>query len=199
MPDAPDTGLFTHYVLENPWPAGIVLLAIAAVLAWTALRDGRRGRLKIAAGIALLALAIVATSMLVTTSGERAEALTVSLVDAAVAADVPAVMAHFAPQAVMSFASPRNPGFEIDYIARQAEGLQRQWRVESNHISMLDAYTISADEARVDLGCVTDIGRGTVPSTWVLRFRRQPDGSFKIDHITLISIMGQRASPDQLR
>ena len=38
-PDPPPVGLFTKWVLENPYPLGAILLAMAIVMAWTALRS----------------------------------------------------------------------------------------------------------------------------------------------------------------
>ena len=34
MPAAPHTGFFTHYVLENPYPLGLLLLLAAAVIGY---------------------------------------------------------------------------------------------------------------------------------------------------------------------
>ena len=99
----------------------------------------------------------------------------------------------------MSYGSPRNPGESIDRIRRNAEKLQNQWQVQSNRITQLDAYTRSRDTARVDLSCLTDLGYGPMPSQWVLEFRREPDGEMLIDHITCISILGQSATPEDLR
>ena len=40
MPEPPSTSLVTHYLLENPWPLAIILLAIATFMAWTGFREG---------------------------------------------------------------------------------------------------------------------------------------------------------------
>ena len=39
MPQPPQVGLITRYVLENPYPLALVLLALAGGLAWTAVRN----------------------------------------------------------------------------------------------------------------------------------------------------------------
>ena len=199
MPEPPDVGFFTRWALENPWPAGGVLLAIGGILVWTALREGLKDRLRIGGAFVVVAVAILMLDVLVKTSGEKAAAQTRALVEKAVAADVQGVMDHFAAGAVMSLASPSNRGEGIDSIRRQAENLQGRWRIESNRITMLHAHTISRDTARVDLSCVTDLGFGPTPSQWVLEFRREPGGEMLIDHITCISILGRSATPEDLR
>jgi len=58
MPEPPSTSIVTHYLLENPWPLAIILLAIAAFMAWTGFREGLPQRQK-TAGV-LAAAAVVA-------------------------------------------------------------------------------------------------------------------------------------------
>ncbi len=45
MPDPPSIGLVTRFLLENPYPVGLVVLAVAGGLLWTGLREGRRERM----------------------------------------------------------------------------------------------------------------------------------------------------------
>ena len=48
MPEPPRVSLFTQYVLENPYPLGVLLVALAAGFGWTALRSDRPQRLRTA-------------------------------------------------------------------------------------------------------------------------------------------------------
>lgn len=192
MPDPPSVGLVTRFLFENPYPVGLVLLAVAGGMLWTGLREGRRQRLTIAAiGIALGAV-VLTIGAAVVTSGERASKVTIELVEAAVAADVVAMMASFADDATMAFGSPTNPGFDLDYLSREASRLESQYRIESNSITRLEAYTVSKDSAIVHLACRTTVERGYVPTPtqWVLQVERGDDGTFKIVHVTWISLAG---------
>ena len=192
MPDPPSVGLLTRFLFENPYPVGLVLLAVAGGLLWTGLREGRRERLTIAViGIALGA-AVLTIGAVVVTSGERSRKVTIELVEAAVAADVVAMMSLFADEATMAFGSPTNPGFELDYLSREASRLESQYRIESNSITRLEAYTVSKDSAIVHLACRTTVerGYGPTPTQWVLQIQRQSDGTFKIVHVTWISLAG---------
>ena len=82
MPDPPSVGLVTRFLFENPYPVGLLSLAVAGGLLWTGLREGRRERLTIAAiGIALGA-AVLTIGAAVVTSGERARTVTIELVEA---------------------------------------------------------------------------------------------------------------------
>ena len=192
MPDPPSVGLVTRFLLENPYPVGLVVLAVAGGLLWTGLREGRRERLVIGLiGIAVAA-AVLTIGAVVVTSGERARKVTIELVEAAVAANVVDVMSHFGDEATFAFASPTNPGFPLDYIRQQAVRLESQFSIESNRITQLKAYSVSKDSAIVHLGCSTTAaqGYGPTPTQWILQIERDDQGDYKIVHITWISLAG---------
>ena len=192
MPDPPSVGLVTRFLLENPYPVGLVLLAVAVGLLWTGLREGRRERMVVGLIGIVLAAAVLTIGAMVVTSGERARRVTIELVEAAVAADVIDVMSHFADEATFAFASPTNPGFPLDYIRQQAVRLEAQYHIESNSITQLKAYSTSSDSAIVHLGCSTiaEQGYGPTPTEWVLQMQRDDQGEFKIVHITWVSLAG---------
>ena len=192
MPDPPSVGLLTRFIFENPYPLGLVLIAVAGGLMWTALREGRRERLTIGSiGIGLGAI-VLTIGALVVTSGERARKVTIQLVDAAVEPDIVQAMSLFADEATIAFGLPTNPGFPHEYIYQEVSRLESQYRVESNSITKLKAYSVSKDSAIVHLGCRTTLQRGFAPppSQWVLQLKRQDDGSFKIVHLTWVSMAG---------
>ena len=192
MPDPPSVGLVTRFLLENPYPVGLVVLAVAGGLLWTGLREGRRDRLIVGLIGIVVAAAVLTIGGVVVTSGERARKVTIELVESAVAADIVDVMSHFADEAAFAFASPTNPGLPLDYIRRQAVRLEAQYRIESNRITKLKAYSTSSDSAIVHLGCSTIAaqGYGPTPTQWVLQMQRDDQGDFKIVHITWISLAG---------
>ena len=192
MPDPPSVGLVTRFLLENPYPVGLVVLAVAGGLLWTGLREGRRERLLVGLiGIAVAA-AVLTIGAVVVTSGERARRVTIELVEAAVAANVVDVMSHFGDEATFAFASPTNPGFPLDYIRQQAVRLESQFSIESNRITQLKAYSVSKDSAIVHLGCSTTVaqGYGPTPTQWVLQLQRNDQGDYKIVHVTWVSLAG---------
>lgn len=196
MPDPPHVGLLTRYVLESPVPLAVVLAAIGAIVAWRA--GGRRPRLIAAAALAVAAAAVIAAGSLVTTSGERARGVVDGLVADAVAGNVAAARAFFTDDAALSLGSPTNPGYPAEWIHRRIDKLGDQYRIASNRVTMLDAYSESADRATVHLACWTELvaGFGQVPTQWVVRVERRPGDSWKIVHVTWISIAGRSPSPD---
>lgn len=193
MPDPPDVGLFTRFILENPYPIAVVAIAVGAGLLWTGLREGQRNRQRIGLVVIAVAIAVLIIASSVTTSGEHAKALTRSLVEATVQADAVAVMSHFTSNATMSFASPTNPGYSIEFVEDQATRLEGQYKVESNRIVSLKGFTLSSDSAIIHLTCTTTIagGYGATPTSWVLRIERQDDNSWKIVRFTWISIFNK--------
>ncbi len=199
MPDPPNVGWLTRWVLENPWPLGVLLLAVGMVIAIRS-APNRRPRLLLAAALAAAGAAIVAAGAVVVTAGEQAEAVTRDVIDAVVAGDAAGASSHIAGDATIAFGSITNPGHPRDRIDRLLDRVEGEDRIDSNRITMLDAYTESARRATVHLACVTTataggIGLGNVPTQWVLEIERQPDGSWKITRVTCISLAGQRVPP----
>lgn len=192
MPDPPSVGLVTRFLLENPYPVGLVVLAVAGGLLWTGLREGRRERLLVGLIGITVAAAVLTIGAVVVTSGERARKVTIELVEAAVAANVVDVMSYFTDEATFAFASPTNPGFPLDYIRQQALRLESQFSIESNRITQLKAYSVSKDSAIVHLGCSTTVaqGYGPTPTQWILQIERNDQGDYKIVHVTWVSLAG---------
>ncbi|MHC4416377.1 MAG: hypothetical protein ACYS0G_13960 [Planctomycetota bacterium] len=199
MPDPPRVGLLTRYLFENPYPLGVVLLAVAGGLAWSVLRWGRRERLRAAGGLAVLGVAALVTGTLVVTSGERARAVVGALVDAAVAGDVPVAFGHFAGDATLSFGLATNPGYPADEIHLRLQRLEDRYRIASNRITRLASYSRSSREATVHLACRTTLigGYGPTLTQWVLEVERQPDGSWKVARVTWVSLNGRSPSPQR--
>ena len=195
MPAPPPVGLFTRYVLENPYPLGLVLLAIAVALAASGLRQGRVDRLRWSLLPLALAAGVLLAGLLVATSAERAKVATRRLVDAVVGEDLVGVMNCFADDALLHLGATTNIGMDVDAIRDGVSRFAGRFDVESNRISMLDGYTESSTRATVHLALWTDAGGyGPTPSQWVIAVERQDDGAWKIADLTFISVAG-RAPP----
>jgi len=158
MPDPPPVGLWTRFVLENPYPLGGGLLVIGVVLAWVGLREGQGQRIRIAALPLLLGAAVLLLGWQVRTSGERARAVTRELVDAVVDGDLVAADSVFAADALFHFGSPRNVAHDLAFIREQLSRFARRYSIEDNTITMLRGYTETADRASVHLACWNDAG-----------------------------------------
>ncbi len=188
--------LITRYVLENPWPLSILLLVIAAGLAWTGLQAVDRRRLFAAGVVAVAGAAVIVAGKAIVTPGEHARALVLEVVDAVVAADITTAAAAFADDSSLSLGSPNNPGFSKDAIIRRLDGLAGRYRIKSSRVTRLEATTVTRDRAVVNLACVTEpvMGFGPVPTSWIIQVDRQPDGTWKFSHVTWVT-MGMRAPP----
>ena len=196
MPDPPPVGLFTQYVLENPYPLGLLALVVAAVLAWTALRVGRPERVVAAGILAVIGAGILLVGTFVVTSGEHARRVVLEVVDAAVAGDVVTAGALFTDDATLALGSPTNPGYPRDRIERGLDQLAGRYRIADNQVTILDGFTESSRQATVHLGCRTtpEGGFGPVPTLWVLRVELQPDGTWKISRVAWVGFAGR--TPD---
>jgi hypothetical protein len=198
MPEPPPVGLITRYVLENPYPVGLLLLALAVGFAWTALRSERPQGLRVAGVLAAFGAAILLIGALVVTAGEQARRVTLAVVDAAVAGDVAEAGSHFADDARLSFGSPNNPSLPRRDIQSRIDQLDGKYRIQSNQVTMLRAYTESSERATVHLACRTTLERGfgPAPTSWLLRVERQDDGTWKITHVTWIALAGRSPGSD---
>lgn len=194
MPPIPSDSLITSYVLENPWPVAIVLLVVAAYLAWTGFREGIDSRQRALSIPLVLAIAIVIIGHFTTTSGEHARAVVRRLVDATVNKDLATTDLLLADNAVVAFGSPTNPGFDRAYIIDRLDKFGDKFTIESNSITTLKSYSESSETATVHLACWTmlkDWSSYPSPSQWVLKVSRQPDGQWQITHVTCVSVNNQ--------
>lgn len=198
--EIPQSSLLTRYVLENPWPAAIVLLAAAGIVGWMGFREGLVNRQRAAFVLALAAIAVAAIGTLITTSGERAKHLTRELVERTVSRDIVAAAALLSDDAVIAFGSPQNPGYGVEYIN---ELLDRSLNhdIESNSITTLRGATESNDAGIAQLACATTVGGFPYPnvSQWLIRVTRQSDGAWKVSHITCVSVNNQTPSMERMR
>lgn len=201
MPHAPSVDFITTFIFENYWPGALLLLVAAGILAVVRHRGSRRSAGIAAAGCVAAAAGLIVIANVVTTSGERARAVTTTLVNAAEAGDVATARAQFADDATFSFVRPENPGESIDYIQRSLEQLRGRYSIADNHVPSLRAYSASADRAVVHLRVITRLEQFpyAIPSSWVLDIGRQGDGSWKIDHITFVEYSGQSPGRDVFR
>lgn len=196
MPDGPappEVDLFTRYVLENPYPLMILLLAGAAGAAWMGLRDGRRGPLKISLVCAAAGMAVLLTGLSVTTSAEHGKAVTRAFVEAVVDNDVAGAMNLVSADGSVAVGSPQNPGRSVDFFRDRLTALNLRYPIERNRITSLKGYSESATRAEIHLACSTAAGGyGDTPSRWVLHVEREGDGEWRIVKITAISIAMRR-------
>lgn len=189
MPDPPDTSFLVRHVLEQPWPLALLLLVAGAVIGWTALRDGRLARLRVAGPVVASGAAVLLAGLLVTTPGEHARAVTRAFVDAVVQEDIVAAGAMLTEDAKLHVGAPTNPGFDADAIVAGLVRLVDRFTIEDNRIAHLDAFTESPDAGVVHMACFTDVGSGFGRTRWHLRVRRDAaDGSWRICNLTWISL-----------
>ena len=199
MPEAPEIGLFTKYVLENPYPLGGVLLVGGLVAGYLGMREGRRRRLQIAGGLLLVGFAVIGIGLSVVTSAEHGERVTRRFVAAVVDADLDAAKVELSDNVILNAGSTTNPGFELAVLMDRLEYLLRTWPIDSNHISNLDGYSENDGRAMVHMTCWTEgESYGLTPSQWVVIVERDDKGDWRITRLTCVSINGRTPSLPRL-
>jgi len=194
MPDPPNTSALARFLFENPWPGTLGLGLVGVLLLWRALTGGRQRLLAIGAIALALAAGNLLLAMAVTTSGEQAKETVKRLVSAAVDADIAAASSLFEPEAIINFDRPENPSLGRSTIDRGLESLAGRNRVESNSTTLLKGFSLDDETGLVHLACWTRTASSmaNIPSQWVFRVRRQPDGAWQISRVTCVSIAGRK-------
>jgi len=195
FPPPPSAAPLSRMLFESPWLFVGVLGAATLFLLVAGLREGRFDRLKVAAGTGGIAILLVLVSSLVTTPGEHAKATVRRFVEAVVAADATTANSLLAPDVAFHVGDPGNMAFPRDYLASAVEWATSRYAIESNRIRRLDAWTTSDGRGLVHLGCFTvPATGGPVPTQWVIETSEQPDGSWAIERMTWIGLLGRRPS-----
>ncbi len=198
MPEPPSSSLVTHYVFENPWPLGLILLAAALVAGWMGLREGLATRKRAALVLGVLGAIVFVLGTMITTAGERGERVVKSLVDAVASEDLIGGMALISDDATMNAGSPQAPGFGYQTIQDRFALLADRYTIESNLVMSMRGYSMPDDEAEVHLTCRTMVEGFPAISNWVVRVKRQSGrGEWKVARLTCISINGETVPIDR--
>jgi hypothetical protein len=200
MPPAPEGNIITRYILENPWPLGMILLAVAGVLAWKGFREGMATRLRVAAALAAAGAVVLVTGIMVVTSGEHAVQTTRALIESVVREDLVAADRLLSDDAAITIGSPSNPGQDKFFILSSLEDFATRESVESNSITAERGYSESSNVGIVHLSCTTIVERFPYPtlSRWIMRVERQTDDQWRVTRMTCISINNQTPSMNMI-
>lgn len=194
MPPTPSVSPLTRYLFENPWPGIIIAGVLGALVLVGAVRRGATRQVLI--GLSLLAVGVAwyLVAALVVTSGEHAAEVTRRFVRHAEEGNASAAIQLLAPSATLALGSPSNPGLDASFFHARLRSLEDQYRIRTNYITELSAYTRTDDTGVVHLQCLTSFDTAvTLPtkSAWVVDVARQSDGSWKITRLTAVKINDQ--------
>jgi len=193
MPPEAETGTLTRWVLENPWPLSVGLLVISLLTIGYAIQRDDRRPIRFALVLGVMAVAILATGLMIETPGERAEASTRRLVAHAVDGEVDRMIDLLDARATLHLGRVENPGYPREELERNLDALRSGQRIEDNTISRIDSATGRDGSVWVDLGCFTRTAGsgGWVPSRWVIEWGPTPNDDLRIRSITLVNLAGR--------
>ena len=184
------------YLLENPWPIGLVSGSLMLILLIAFLRQGD-GRLGVAALVALVVTGgVFGLDYLVTTPAEHGERVVGLMVESAEEGDPDAVLEHVAPDASLHLGDIRRPGRSFKELERSLRSLERANRITDNWVTRLSGENLGEDRAIVSLACITTTtsSYGSVPTTWSFELERGDDGTWKVTRVVFESLMGKPPS-----
>jgi ketosteroid isomerase-like protein len=192
IPDAlRETGVLRIWVLERPLPLTIAVAA-AGALAWFILRSRGKPREANAAGRILVALAglVFAAGAAVRTEQETLKARVREVVAAVAKADSTAVAGFLTDDAyVVPF------GFQRDAIITKMEStLGRAITIKEHRVrsirAVLDSPASARTQFRVHVVADGALYAGPVGSWWMLRWRKDPSGQWKVAEIEMQQLDG---------
>jgi len=192
-PPLPGAPLWEQLLLENPWPAAIVLGA-GAVAAWVAMRhraDTRQTMLVVGALILGAAGVCIAASWVVTTR-EAVREQTFALVGSAARAEAIKVGDLLAPDAALF---PPGGGSSLDrdaIVARVRDNLGGRWKLREWAILECEA-SVSGNTGRTQVkvrATPEAVGFPNI-SWWRLGWRRDESGVWRAISIEPVSVTGE--------
>ena len=201
MPDEAHLGTIERWITGNPWPLGVLLALAAVAIAFVAIRRDAP-RVLVASGVTLaVAVVVVVLGSLVVTSAEAARAATLRFVEAAEAGRVDDMISMLRENATLHIGRTENAGQPLEELERELRMLDGVHRIVSNRITRLEAETVEPDTVVVELGCYTETKSSfsTVPSAWLIEWRRESDGTWMVRRITAAKIAGRVPTGSVLR
>ena len=181
------------YLIENPWPIGLLSGALLLIFTVVFLRNGEL-RALVAALIALGCLGgVVLLDLAITTPAEHGERVVRAMVRSAEAGDPEALLEHLSPDASLHMGDIRRPGRSFTELQRSLRTLERANRITDNWVTKLKGTSLPDECARVSLACITTTtsSYGSVPTTWLFELEEQPDGRWLVTRVVFESIMGE--------
>ena len=193
MNDEPAESLFTRYVLENPWPAGIFLLLTGFALVMIWFNRGENRLFTAAAGSFALGGLVFLIAWLVQTPGEQAREVVREMVGHAEQGEVDEMIEMISPDASLHLGSLKRPGRSFSQLEASLRTLEAGNRISSNTITRLRGWSTSSDSALVQLGCRTETAQGwsAVPTSWMFELERAEDGEWSVTRIAFRSLAGK--------
>ena len=195
-PDWPPPPLLTHYLLESPWLVCVTLLTVAAALALIGWRGGQRRPMIASAIAACLAGVLFLVAMLVQTDRERMAQRARAMVDAAASPVNLELFGETLSEDATFF------GRDRDAILGMLQRSAHRWQVSQAYITRLEVHQDDATRGQTYLSIITRLntsfGGGSAQTRWLLHWRKEPDGVWRIRRIEWLSLNDRDAREGDL-
>lgn len=180
--ELPNPPAFEHYLLENPWPLALALLAVALVLIVVGRRRAQRGPRRGATLLALLTFitagAVFVTATLVETPREQMIAATRRLIGHTSPLQSAAFQAMLHAKATLTVESDEPP-LAADQIVIRLDRVVRKYPIQSQSIQSITAESRGDMQGQTLLDLQTETAIGPRNTRWLLSWVRQ-DGQWQV-------------------
>lgn len=193
-PPLPAPPRLAHYLFENPWPAAVFLLVVAALLLFVGNSRGRaREGALLAGALAALAAACIGLSFLVTTERERLVAEMRRLIAATATADTDALAPMLASDVSLTVLGRQFPEDKPGILALVRRYMGGEVRVREHTLTEVTAHvdrlgagqTLGRVRVSADVAGMSEVGNR---SWWRVTWRKAGDGRWNAVHIEGLQI-----------
>lgn len=200
LPGAP--GL-VHYTLEQLEPVIIVLALLGGVILYTLNRRSQLARgLMVAGGFWIAAVGVLAAGLAVETPRELLTKQTRALIEHAIDGDPAAAGRLLANDLSVTTLSPDGFAMTKDRFLRVIEGMAllgiQTWSAKPRGAS-IDGPNVGRVDYFVRVATRGGMYSGLTPSVWRFTWRQEPDRSWKLRRLEMLSMYGQPVDADALR
>lgn len=198
----PDPPIVTHFLLENPWPAAIILIGLGLAMAMSALRNERPRLLKWAGGSLALGVVVIILSMLVTTQREHIRRGTEQMFDAALPElSTPRLKTFLTDDMRLTIA---NAGINRsrDEVLETAELAMRIYTIADHRRPSIKTESTGDGTGRSYASVMVQIdhamGRYPTQVRFIMHWRREADGAWRVDRIPWVQVNGTEVNDAML-
>jgi hypothetical protein len=202
-PDLPAAPALERYLLEQPWPISLVLLALGVIVAISLNKRGQAVRgLIIGAAFVAACLVVIALARGIETMREQLTRQTLQVIGGTIDADQSFVRPLVADDLEVGTMHAEGFTLDRDRFMRVVAGFDvmgvRDWSA-----SPRGAVIDGANTGRVDFA-VRVAGRGGLyagptPSVWRFTWRQSADGQWRLTQLHCLSMFGQSVDANALR
>lgn len=185
-----------YYIMENPWVLWGSVAVSGVLLFLQGVRREKKKLKLLGSAMCVLSLLVMLAAVVITTDREVMSGQTRLLVNAAVSPVRIETFRRLLSQDVTLFDR------DYDYVIASLERASGRWEVEQAWIANLLTHRQDGSHGRTYISLITrgqsGLGGGSIQTRWLLHWRKESDGHWRVIKIEWISLGDSPATPGDL-